>query len=121
MEPRDKKLYNKTKKIIYKLIPKHSAYRSGILVKTYKKIFNKKYGNKDPYIGKKNRDKGLGRWFREKWRNQRGSIGYKYKNDVYRPTKKITKKTPKTFKQLGKKAINRARTEKYRRGRVKRF
>ena len=39
MEPRDKKLYNKTKKIIYQKIPKHSAYRSGILVKTYKKKF----------------------------------------------------------------------------------
>lgn len=121
MEPRDKKLYNKTKKIIYQKIPKHSAYRSGILVKTYKKKFYKKYGNKDPYIGKKNLDKGLGRWFREKWRNQRGSVGYRYKNDVYRPTRRITKKTPKTFKQLGKKAIKRARTEKYRTGHVKRF
>ena len=37
MEPSDIKLYNKTKKQIYKKIPKHSAYRSGILVQTYKK------------------------------------------------------------------------------------
>jgi hypothetical protein len=122
MEPRDINLYNKTKKIIYKQIPKHSAYRSGILVKTYKKNFYKKYGKKkDPYIGKKNLNKGLGRWFQEDWRNQRGTIGYKYKNDVYRPTKRITKKTPKTFKELSKKEINRARTEKYRTGHVKRF
>lgn len=121
MEPRDKSLYNATKKIIYKKIPKHSAYRSGVLVQAYKKSFKKKYGNKDPYIGHKNKDKGLARWFREKWRNQRGTVGYKYKNDVYRPTKRITKKTPKTFKQLGKKRINRARSIKYRRGRVERF
>ncbi len=121
MQPRDQKLYNATKKRIYKKIKKHSAYRSGVLVQAYKKSFKKKYGNKDPYIGHKNKDKGLARWFREKWRNQRGTVGYKYKNDVYRPTRRITKKTPKTFKQLGKKRINRARSIKYRRGRVERF
>lgn len=121
MEPRDKKLYNETKKIIYKKIPKHSAYRSGILVKTYKKYFKNKYGNKNPYIGKKNLNKGLKRWFLEDWRNQRGNTGYKFKNDVYRPTKRITKKTPKTFKELGKKRIEKARTIKYKKGRVKRF
>ena len=103
MTPRDIKLYNKTKKSVYKKIPKHSAYRSGILVKTYKKNFAKKYGNKDPYIGKKNKNKGLKRWFREKWVNQRGEVGYKYKNDVYRPSIRITKKTPKTYKELTKK------------------
>ena len=43
MEPSDIKLYNKTKKQIYKKIPKHSAYRSGILVQTYKKKFKNKF------------------------------------------------------------------------------
>jgi len=33
--PVDKKLYNKTKREIFKKYPKHSAYRSGILVKKY--------------------------------------------------------------------------------------
>ena len=121
MEPSDIKLYNKTKKNIYKKIPKHSAYRSGILVKTYKKDFYNKYGNNKSYIGKKNLNKGLGRWFKEDWRNQRGEIGYKYKNDVYRPTKRITKKTPITFSELGTNKIIRARLEKYRSGRVKKF
>ena len=51
--PRDKKLYEMVKKRVYKKIPKHSAYRSGVLVQKYKKSFKKKYGNKDPYIGKK--------------------------------------------------------------------
>ena len=32
-------------KRIYKKIPKHSAYRSGVLVQAYKKSFKKKYGN----------------------------------------------------------------------------
>jgi hypothetical protein len=122
MKPSDQKLYNKTKKKLYKNTPKHSAYRSGLLVKKYKKNFTKKYGKtKQPYIGKKNNKTGLSRWFNEEWKNQRGEIGYKYKNDIYRPTKRITKKTPKTFKELSKKRIKKARTRKYRKGRVDKF
>lgn len=122
MKPSDQKLYNKTKKKLYKKIPKHSAYRSGLLVKKYKKNFTKKYGKtKQPYIGKKNKKTGLSRWFNEEWKNQRGEIGYKYKNDVYRPTKRITKKTPITFDELSQKRIKKARTRKYRKGRVNKF
>ena len=119
--PKDTKLYNKTKQQIYKKYSKHSAYRSGILVKTYKKRFTKKYGKKrSPYIGKKS-FKGLKRWFREKWTNQRNEIGYKYKSDIYRPSKKITNKTPKTHRELTKKRIKRAREKKYLKGRVDKF
>ena len=39
MKPKDQQLYDKTKKEVYKRIPKHSAYRSGVLVQTYKKKF----------------------------------------------------------------------------------
>ena len=42
--PTDMKLYNRTKKKLYKKIPKHSAYRSGLLVQQYKKNFTEKYG-----------------------------------------------------------------------------
>ena len=88
----------------------------------YKKRFSKKYGKKkDPYTGKKTEKKGLGRWFREKWVNQRGEVGYRYKSDVYRPTKRITKKTPITFKELSKKQIRKARREKSIKGRVNNF
>ena len=122
MKPVDIKLYNKVKKTIYKKYPKHSAYRSGILVKTYKINFKKKYGNKkQPYLGKKTQKKGLSRWFKEKWVNQRGEVGYKYKNDIYRPSKRITKKTPKTHKELSKNKIKKARRTKYKKGRVNRF
>ena len=122
MEPIDQKMYNKTKKYIYKKYPKHSAYRSGLLVQEYKKRFSKKYGKKkQPYKGKKTHKKGLGRWFKEKWVNQRGEVGYKYKSDIYRPSKRITKKTPKTHSELSKKRIRKARTKKYRKGRVNRF
>ena len=121
-QPKDQKLYNKTKRYIYKKYPKHSAYRSGLLVQEYKKRFSKKYGKKrDPYKGKKTEKKGLGRWFREKWVNQRGEVGYRYKSDVYRPSKRVTKKTPKTYKELSKRQIKIARSKKYRKGRVNRF
>ena len=84
-------------------IPKHSAYRSGILVKSYKKAFAIKYGDRvSPYDGEKpsKRNKGLKRWFAEKWRNQRGKVGYQKKGDVYRPTVRVTKHTPLTYKEL---------------------
>lgn len=123
MTPSDLSLYKKTKKHIYKKNPKHSAYRSGLLVKTYKKRFAKKYGTrKNPYLGKRSRTrKGLKRWFAEEWVNQRGEVGYKHKNDIYRPTHRITKKTPLTHNELTKKEIKNARTKKYRKGRVKSF
>ena len=112
--PTDKKLYEKVKAEIYKKYPKHSAYRSGLLVKEYKSQGGK-------YSGKENQSSGLNRWFREKWTNQRNEAGYKYKSDVYRPTRKITKDTPATFNELSKKEIDRARREKASKGRVKEF
>ena len=36
-EPANKKLYEKVKAEIYKKHPKHSAYRSGLLVQEYKR------------------------------------------------------------------------------------
>ena len=120
-EPVDMKLYNKVKASVYKKIPKHSAYRSGIVVQKYKKSFKKLKGNKRPYKGKKTKNRGLKRWFLEDWRNQRGEIGYKRKGDIYRPSKRITKKTPITLKELSTKQIKRARREKTKKGRVKRF
>jgi hypothetical protein len=121
-EPVDSKLYSKIKKRVYKEQPQHSAYRSGKVVKEYKKQFTQKYGERaKPYKGTKTKKRGLSRWFAEKWTNQRGEVGYKNKNDVYRPSLRITKKTPKTFDELTKKQIKRARSEKYRKGRVYRF
>ena len=119
-QPSDTKLYNKIKKKIYKDNPKHSAYRSGLLVKQYKKEFKKKYGDIEPYIGKKTK-KGLSRWFAEEWLNQRGEVGYRFKSDIYRPTKRVTRKTPKTFAELSKAQLEKTRREKPLKGRVKKF
>lgn len=120
-EPVDMTLYNKIKKKVKKDIPKHSAYRSGIIVQKYKKAFSKKYGKKSPYKGKKTSKKGLRRWFLEDWRNQDGKVGYHSKSDIYRPMKRITKNTPITHGELTKKERKRARRTKKRKGRIYRF
>ena len=111
---KNKKLYEQVKDEIYKKYPTHSAYRSALLVKEYK-------ARGGQYEGRKNKDEGLSRWLRETWRSDKGSVGYDHKNSVYRPTIRINKDTPTTFNELSKKQIERAKREKARTGRVKRF
>ena len=113
-EPSNKELYEKVKNEIYALYPKHSAYRSGLIVQAYKKLGG-------TYTGKKNTSTGLNLWFGSKWLNQRGEVGYKFKSDIYRPTIKIHENTPATFSELSKKEIKRARREKARTSKVKQF
>lgn len=108
----DSKLYEKARNK-YKHL-RHSAYKSGLVVQEYKRLGGK-------YSGKKAQKKGLSRWFKEEWRNQDGKVGYKRKSDIYRPTKRITSKTPTTHGELTKRQIKRARKEKAATGRVKRF
>jgi Family of unknown function (DUF5872) len=124
-EPSDQTLYNSVKTKIYRSHPIHSAYRSGMVVKEYKKQFAAKYGHsKPPYQGRlSNEPVGLTRWFQEEWKNQRGSTGYIFLNDVYRPTRAISARTPITFEELSRSPgrLERARREKYKTGRVKRF
>ena len=109
--PKDKELYEKIKKEIYLKYPQHSAYRSALLSREYKKEFEKKHKNKNSYSGNRETS-NLGRWFKEEWKNQRGEVGYKKKGDVYRPTKKINSKTPTTFNELNKSQIKKAMKEK---------
>ena len=119
-EPRDIILYNNIKKDISAKY-KHSAYRSGLIVKKYKEEYIKKYKKDDAYIGEKPKLSSLNRWFLENWQNQRGETGYKYKNDIYRPTIRINKDTPITFNELTKNQIIKAQKEKSTSGRVKKF
>lgn len=119
--PKDPNLYEKIKKEIYTKHPKHSAYRSGLLVKKYKEEYQKKHKNNNAYIGEKKKDEGLNRWFEEVWLNQRNEIGYKKKGDVYRPTVKVSSKTPTTFQELRPSQIKKAMKEKKEKGRVKKF
>ena len=119
--PKDAKLYESIKNKVYKQITKHSAYRSGILVKEYKKAYLKKYKSNEAYYGKKTNKQGLARWFKEEWKNQRGEVEYKKTNDVYRPTRRVTPKTPLTFNELTKYELTKAKKIKETKGRVYRF
>ena len=112
--PSSMKKYEEVKAEIFKKYPKHSAYRSGLLVQEYKK-------RGGTYEGKEKQSDGLNRWFRERWLNENGQIGYKHKNSIYRPTIRITKDTPVTFQELKPKEIERAKREKYSKGRVSKF
>jgi hypothetical protein len=119
--PTDRALYQQVKARIYNQNPTHSAYRSGMMVKAYKKDFGKKYGSsRSPYIGQR-REGSLSRWFKEKWVNQRGEVGYRYKSDVYRPSVRVNRRTPKTYRELSRSALQRARRQKSRTGHVDRF
>ena len=113
-EPTNKKLYEEVKAEIYKKYPKHSAYRSGLLVQEYKR-------RGGTYEGKKNNKEGLARWYAERWLNEKGKVGYQNKNSIYRPTIRITKDTPVTFQELTPQEIERAKKEKYLKGRVSKF
>jgi hypothetical protein len=119
-KPTDEKLYESVKKDLFKKYVKPSAYRSGLLVQRYKEEYVKKHKNNNYYHGSKE-NSNLKRWFNEKWTNQRGEIGYKNKSDVYRPTIRINDKTPTTFNELTKTQIKKAKIEKAKTGRVKRF
>ena len=88
--PKDKILYDKIKKQADLIYEKPSAYKSGYIVKEYKK-------NGGEYIND-NKPKNLKRWYAEKWRD----IGNK-EYPVYRPTIKIdNKKTPLTVNEIDK-------------------
>ena len=117
--PTDMKLYNAVKRKVYKRMPKHSAYRSGHLVRAYKAEFAKKHGaRRRPYKGTA---KPLRTWYREKWRTDTGKKTYTSSSSVFRPTRRVSRATAKTFSELGRKRIQRAKREKRLTGRVRKF
>lgn len=118
--PTDIKLYNKIKTNIILKHKVNSAYRSGLIVKEYKREYYKKYKNNDAYKGNRKKS-NLQRWYKEHWINQRGDIGYSKIGDIYRPSIRIENKTPITWKELSISQIKKAIKEKKLNGRVKRF
>jgi hypothetical protein len=85
--PINLELYNIVKKEADRIYSKPSAYKSGYIVKEYKKRGGE-------YSGKKT-NTGLTRWYKEQWKD----IGNK-SYPVYRPTKRITKDTPLTAEEI---------------------
>lgn len=129
-EPTNKKLYNYVKKLANeKFQSKSGIYKSSWIVKEYKKRGGK-------YKGSKPKISGLKRWYKEKWidlnrpiKNSKGKIiGYhpcgrkglkspsnkksQSKYPLCRPSKRINSKTPKTYKELSKSSIKKAKKEK---------
>lgn len=87
-KPTNPKLYEQAKAIVYPRYDKPSAYRSGALVKQYKKMGG-------TFKDEPNDKKPLKRWFQEDWKDV-GGLNY----PTYRPTKRITKDTPLTASEI---------------------
>lgn len=90
--PANPKLYKKAKAIADKIYTKHSAYKSGFIVKKYKEL-----GGTYIEDGEKRR---LSRWFEEEWED----IGGK-EYPVYRPTKIVDEDTPLTKDEIDPKDL----------------
>lgn len=80
-------LYERAKKKADKVYSKPSAYKSGYIVKTYKSIGGT--------YSDDNKPKDLARWYLEDWKDI-GMSSY----PVYRPTKRISKRTPLTPQEI---------------------
>jgi hypothetical protein len=86
-EPLDKALYERVKKRADETYTKPSAYKSGWIVKTYKELGGR-------YSDVKTKE-GLTRWYKENWVDV-GDKDY----PVYRPTRRINKRTPLTAQEV---------------------
>ena len=129
-KPLDIKLYESVKKKANKVFTsKTGVYRSSWIVRKYKKLGGK-YSRSTGTKSTKRKSSGLKRWYKEKWidlnrpiKNSKGKItGYKPCGRVSskskgsyplcRPSKRISKKTPRTYKELGSKSIKKAKVDK---------
>ena len=63
----------------------------------------------------------LKRWFKEKWRTPRGKKTYSGKDKTFRPTRRVSSKTPSTWSELTPSEKRRAAKEKRKKGRVSRY
>jgi hypothetical protein len=90
--PLDKELYAKAKAEADKIYKKSSAYKSGFIVKLYKKMGGEYAEDGQPH--------NLQRWYKEHWIDV-GNVDY----PVYRPTIRINEKTPLTVSEIDKKNL----------------
>jgi hypothetical protein len=88
-QPLDEALYERAKATVYPRYKKPSAYRSGALIKEYKRLGGR---------FKEDGGRPLERWFKESWQD----VGNKEGDyPLYRPTKRVSKDTPKTASEVG--------------------
>jgi hypothetical protein len=90
-EPIDTALYERVKREADRVYSTPSAYKSGYIVRLYKELGGR-------YRGERTRG-ALARWFAEEWTDvnpDKTATTY----PVYRPTKRITKDTPLTAREV---------------------
>lgn len=64
----------------------------------------------------------LKRWFKEEWKTPEGKEGYsKGDSGTFRPTKKVSADTPKTYAELSPADLAAAKKERKAKGRVSRY
>lgn len=94
--PTNPSLYARAKAEVYAKYERPGAYRSLAVVKKYKSLGGHYSGNKA--------SGGLTRWEKEKWRAPGGKKDFNHrKPGVFRPTVKVSKKTPKLLQNVSKK------------------
>lgn len=91
MTPSDPKLYEEVKEYINTIYKKSSAYRSMAYIREYKR--------RGGHFIKDRKPKRLLRWMREEWKDVNPNKTRK-SYPVYRPTKKISSKTPITLSEV---------------------
>jgi hypothetical protein len=87
-------IYQKAKEIADKTYKTHGAYKSGFLVKKYKELGGEYADDGKP--------RDLTRWFKEEWKDVAG-LPY----PVYRPTKRVSEKTPLTVNEISPESLTR--------------
>tara|TARA_R110002072_G_scaffold284513_1_gene448911 strand:+ start:330 stop:554 length:225 start_codon:yes stop_codon:yes gene_type:complete len=65
--------------------------------------------------------KNLNRWFKEEWKTPEGNEDYSEGENTFRPTKKVSKNTPKTWSEVTPESKRKAQKEKNTKGRVTKY
>jgi len=63
----------------------------------------------------------LKRWFKEEWKTPKGKEDYEGGENTFRPTKKVSKDTPKTWSEVTPASKAKAQKEKNTKGRVTKY
>jgi hypothetical protein len=90
--PKDRELYEEVKLLAGRVYRKPSAYKSGFIVKKYKELGGTYEDD--------HKTRNLKRWFQEEW----ADVGHR-SYPVYRPTRRVSRKTPLTASEIDEKNL----------------
>lgn len=90
--PKNKELYEQVKRLADRVYRKPSAYKSGFIVKKYKELGGT--------YADDHKARNLKRWFQEEWTD----VGHRT-YPVYRPTRRVSRKTPLTASEIDEKNL----------------